>query len=667
MAEKNDGKFNMIPGTKYKSHHSIFLYKQLDPFDETDKNNLSYRVLSFHSKKEFLILETSKYFQKIIKCTIGSSNQEIIASIPNNKKVVSASLSPNEKLLFIVIYNYSGIFSNTNYYNVDCLITNTDIFYPITTPSEKCPIIDFIDSNGGTKFIISGDSQYYEIYDLNCSETEFNCRLDKKSKHRVSWWSLNNRIKFECIKYYSKKNIYSFVSDDHFPLPLFPNPFPEDFYFLSSKNGQKIVLYSTNEIFCLVLPGSLFQLQLKYSHAIDIKLSSFSFFSNDLLVVLSPQITLLFVLLDYYSRPRALFEIILSEDCKEQYIMVSSPTKRTCIDVRNCSQYFMKLDFISLVNNEPRIFVPLLHYEMLHSSFIKSNDPYTLLCHINESILQTFWNGLIFEEYFLNVFQTREKASFSPQQFDLLSKTISTFCQKSYFKHELSFFQLYENNSISEVLEFPTPVTNWGTVNTKYYDIFSTVPKNNSTTNNDKTFISIKSKLIESLNSFNIDKFNDSLRFPILLQLMATMFRITNVFEIQNIINSSKNPENDQKDENHACPSKSNLISSFENNIANKFSSTIYEFWEAHNIVEGTGKIIEEIPRIDKPLTRNSIRKSWWNIRQMTQITQFTNKVFGLYDVITEATQETKESNLEYNILAFYKSIFNNSYDFNDL
>ena len=51
----------------------------------------------------------------------------------------------------------------------------------------------------------------------------------------------------------------------------------------------------------------------------------------------------------------------------------------------------------------------------------------------------------------------------------------------------------------------------------------------------------------------------------------------------------------------------------------------------------------------------------------MTQITQFTNKVFGLYDVITEATQETKESNLEYNILAFYKSIFNNSYDFNDL
>ncbi|OHT04614.1 hypothetical protein TRFO_27819 [Tritrichomonas foetus] len=653
MIEKNDS-----------FHDSIFLYKEISPSIGKFTSSAVYRILSFCSKKKFLVLAISQYYQHIFQCTVGSSIEKLIATLPIHKKVVSASLSVDGDKLFVILYSEPNCFSKTQTFTAQCIIPNTELSYPVSVPTKSCPKIEC--SNNNSKFVFSGDIGRYETYDIQCNETEFSIHLDNKSKSGIYWWNLKQRTYLEYVKYDSSNDKYKFISQKMtFHLPTLPKPLPFEFHYLSSKSNQNVIFFLNQSVFGLILPRSALELRLPYKRILNIKLSTFSALSNDLLFILSPQRTMLFVLIDSFSQPRAAFEIKLHENCQEEFKMLSSFHSFNCIDQRFGNQLSFSFDYENLIKNEPRLFIPFLHHSVLNDG-----NKSEIMKFLSKDSFQTYWTGSIFDEYFLCLFKSDLQNVLAPRQIEFFNSNITTFCPSSQFSYELGLFSPYQSD-YADQQTIPPPMLNWGKVKSNYPDIFHNsfhsnpnsnnninINNNNAESNDDNITNDITNDLNNSnnkgdsiyvhlmklINSFDLNALHKELHYLTLLNLIALYLRINDSFSYP-----------------------INFPLKIKETILDTLSECSNEFWEAHNLVLNTGKIQVKRPTFDKNMNNLELQKSWWKVRTMTQITKHSNVPYGVFDAIAEATEEAKEPSAQQDLLAFYKPLFNKKFVLDDV
>ena len=256
----------MISETEILNFQSLFLYKELHSSNEKVVSKSIYRILSFLSPTQFLVLATSTYFQQIYLYNMDSSSKKLLLTLPIHKKIISSSLSTNEDKLFVVLYSPQNCFSKRPFYTVHCYITNSNISYPVSVPIFNfIPKIECAESN--TKFIFSSNNDQFEIYDILCNEKEFQLHLDRKSKNGVIWWNLKDKNQIEYVKVDPKKGKFKFFcSQRTFHLPILPNPLPSDFFYLNGdlNKFQDVILFLSKEYFGIILPFSQLEIKLSY-------------------------------------------------------------------------------------------------------------------------------------------------------------------------------------------------------------------------------------------------------------------------------------------------------------------------------------------------------------------------------------------------------------------
>lgn len=622
-------------------HPSVFRLQELPASITAIIPNGSFRVLSFFSPTQYLVLAKTSYFQHIFLCSIESNTDNLLATFTIHKKVISASLSTNQDKLFVVFYSKPNCFSKSSYYTAECIIPNRDISYPISGPLfDFIPKIECFDIN--SKFIFSNEYKQYSIFDISCNETEFQIHQEQKSSIGVIWWGLKNKSQLESVKFDMKKEKYKFQSSQKtFFLPFFPKPRPFDFSYLSGTSNQDILLYQSEDKFGIILPVASLELRLKYQLKNPLfKLANSTFFKNDLLVIFSPSKTVMLVLIDSISRPRAMTEIVLSDDSQEQHIMLSSLHSLAFMNQQSGAQVTIQFDYQSLIQHESRLFLPLFHYS------IYDNPKFNFFVFLSNTVFEVFWNGEIFSEYFLCIFLRDFLNKLPHKQKVFFVLNASTFCPSFHFLRELSLFAPYENQDSGLSKELKTyQCSTWFDLKKRDNDLFieSFLINENNTT-------SIYDIILNQLLSFDIDCFIPQEFLIISLLQMTSLFLSIYDKEIERISSFSNNIKD------LVLIQKTTKV---VNDICSKSTS---EFWQAHNIITQNLKInVEPVTMLPLVVTETDYQDSWWQMRCKTKVVRTTVEKIGtsIYDALSDVIDGAQES-AQSQIIAFCKSfIFN--------
>lgn len=659
---------------------SLFLYSEHNASIEKSSLNSIYRVISFFSPSQYLVLITSAYVQYIYLYTVGSNSKKLLLSVPIHKKIISASLSINEDKLFVVFNSSQNYFSKKPFYTVQCIILNSNISYPVSIPvSNFIPKIESLDSN--SKFMISVDNDQFEIYEILCSEKEFQLHFDRKSKNGIFWWNLKNKNQVEYAKIDSKKEKIKFTcSQKIFYFPILSDPLPFNFIFLKGDTNynQDIILYQSKDVYGFIFPYSQLEIKFPYQQKADnITLSNLAYYNHGLFMFLSPQQTLMFALVDSLSQPRSFFEISLNDKNDEKYLMSTSYNSLNCIHSRTGAQFSIAFDYKSIFSSDPRLFIPFFHYSLNNSKektfeFIFKNKSIrichnpSLLSYLTNEILETFWNGTIFQEYFLCIF-LRDIFPFLPQKHkDFFVLHSTTFCPSNYFNDELKLFAQYQIKGSESSTSTPqidhqeqkskhTQINSWGML--KFEDINTFLEPFNvfSNTNDDIDYyytISIYDILIDLILSFSVDKMIDtSLHFTSLIQITSLLSSVTDLS--LNVVSDlfKKNSRDDS------------LLNQTKEIVINSLSKSSTEFYEAHKLMKSSFPV----PDLDsdssfgnKILTKKEARFSWWKMHLNTPIKKITEQTYGnsIFNAIAEASVEANGEDARRRIISFYRPYF---------
>ncbi|KAK8885959.1 hypothetical protein M9Y10_041418 [Tritrichomonas musculus] len=677
----------MISETEILNFQSLFLYKELHSSNEKVVSKSIYRILSFLSPTQFLVLATSTYFQQIYLYNMDSSSKKLLLTLPIHKKIISSSLSTNEDKLFVVLYSPQNCFSKRPFYTVHCYITNSNISYPVSVPIFNfIPKIECAESN--TKFIFSSNNDQFEIYDILCNENEFQLHLDRKSKNGVIWWNLKDKNQIEYVKVDPKKGKFKFFcSQRTFHLPILPNPLPSDFFYLNGdlNKFQDVILFLSKEYFGIILPFSQLEIKLSYKKKIEnYSLSNFMFFKNDLFIGLTPQRTFIFILLNSISQPRSAFEIKINKNREEQYLRLTSFHALNCINQNTGVQFSISYDYKSLILADSRLFIPFFHYSIMdnkektfefnfENKSIRIHHQCDFFSLLTDNILETFWNGTVFQEYFLCIF-LRDIFQYLPQkQKDFFIYHSTTFCPTFHFRKELkkfTQFQINDTNSSNSSQQFDhqlikernarnNQINSWGILkiedsNTflEYFNICS----HNSSNDTDYYYnTSIYEILIDLILSFTVENvISDNLHFYSLIQITSLLSSVT---DLSLNVNSNLFKKNNRD---------SSLLDKTKEVVFNSLSKSCTEFWEVNKIIKSS----VSLPEIDtdsnfgtKILTKNEARASWWKIHLNTRINEITEQTYGnsIFDAFAEVTTDADES-IQRSLISFYRPYFSDNF-----
>lgn len=671
----------MIKQNEVFKYQSLFLNKEIISPIEKSLSNQIYRVISFFSPTQFLVLIKSTYIQQIYLYTIGTSSKKLLLTVPIHKKIISASLSINEDKLFVVFRSSQNCLSKKPFYTVQCIIPNCNISYPVSIPIfHLIPKVECLDSN--SKFIISVNNDQFEIYDIFCNEKEFQIHLDRKSKNGIFWWNLKNKNQLEYVKIDSKKEKIKFISSQKtFHLPILTNPLPSNFLYLNGDTNycQDIILYQSKDTFGFLLPYSQVEIKLKYESKIENPnyLSNFTFYKNDLFMFLTPHQNIMFSLIDSLSQPRSLFEIELDKNNDEQYLMITSLNSLNCIHSQTGTQFSISFDYKSLILSDYRLFIPFFHYSIKDSEektfefnfknkSIRICHQSAFLSYLTNEILETFWNGTVFQEYFLCIF-LRDIFQYLPQkQKDFFILHSTTFCPSNYFKAELKKFTKYQinENESAQQIEIQEQIQNkqnhinsWGILKLEDSNTFHEHFNIFSNTNEEVDYYystSIYEILIDLILSFSVEKMlADNLHFSSLIQITSLLSSVTDL-SLDVVSNLYKKNSRDDS-----------FLKQTKEVVLDSLSKSSSEFWEANQILQSSFSV----PNFDsdlhfgtKILTGKEARVSWWKIHLNTQIKKKTEQIYGnsIFDAIAEATDDAKEE-VQRSIISFYRPYFSDN------
>jgi hypothetical protein len=439
-------------------------------------------------------------------------------------------------------------------YSILCILLNekAHIQYQIMVNQPHCPNLKCLSSN--SHFVVS-TGPVYELWDLQCSRTTFQCNCEAKSKDWVCCWELRNG-QIERLVFDPKAKRVSFVSDQVIPLPYFESVMPTSIRHLTSETQNLLLFFAGEFMYIAALNGTSF-LRLPIAG----KPSAYpAVLQNDLLVLTRPSESTFCIFFDGLGRVRASFAI---PDCFVDFVSDSSLRGTDTRDGTLCSFEF---NATFLCADRPELAFLLLHFSVLGQG-AKSR----FLEFLTTSILERFWRGQLFDEYFLVLMRTQYTSLLKPHHLEFFRTTATTFCRSNQCSE--SIVPIW--NAIGEPRDWPDLIA-------KHPEIFYMLDSG------DVKAETLAEKLLKIVMSFDTRQVPSELCFPVSLQLIALQARLSQNLPI---------PQH------------------FGARVVPGLSSRIREFWEVHRIVPVAFDAQPDSLVNGGPQSLRDIEERWWKLR----------------------------------------------------
>ena len=587
----------MLPGTGKPGepvYKSIFKCSDISSsMLELCPKATDFRVISVLSATSFLILARSPVRQYIVLCSMDKRKWKVVTTLYIHRPVVYARLNPAHDSLILTLADNSLGLSFGKVYTGFCLLVKCkdSVMYPITGVCESVPSIDWFDS--GSKILVSTEAGRYETWELKCSQVEFQMKQDGRSKRGIVWWSVENqKLEYIC----EKNGALALIGSRTLFLPSMLSS-ALAFRHLSSSYNQDCVVCLMSESVSIVLPKASLRLDVPYH--VDKRdyygdeLYKFCAIKNDLVMIFTPERVLHTVLLDGQSQPRAYFALRTDEECREQFVHLTSTVVLTGIDTRTGTHVKMDFDYEALTKQEPRLFLPLLHYSVL-----SSGKASCIFRYLTYDVLQTFWTGLLFDEYVLMLGRRDLQAFMKPEQVEYLTSSVATFCTWQHFEQELSRFVPYQ----IETNEKPTTDTiqNWRMLVQAAPELLY----QNKIGERRKT--PLLAQILKETSAFDFNQVDASVRFFVCLQLLGFQWGLWPKVRI------------------------SNEMRAF---IKSRTSRKVCEFWEQKELMTIGSSYFKKEGESQNERKVRKIEHGFWKMKKEPDVRNF--QIFASRDAMT--------------------------------
>ena len=362
------------------------------------------------------------------------------------------------------------------------------------------------------RFIFLSETGRWEVWEIVCSLTEYSLKSISRSDSGVIWCGIWNNKDIEYVKHIPKTNEFIFVSitEDNnktsFNLPTLSSKDDPSFCHISSCFEQDVLLYNIDKVIGIILPRSAVQLQLLLLEPNQNSLNNLAVLINDLLIIVLPNQGIFCILLDVLTQPRAAFGIKVKHCNDFSFI---SPQFLHAIDKNSGRIEYLDFDYESILQDNPYLFIPLLHFSVMQQGIDSC-----IFTYLSLRILENFWCGPIFDEFLLCLIRTDLLSLLDERQKKLFTKKISTFCSPVHFSSTLPLFTPFQSRFMDKTV-MPPPVQNWKRIISLFKDPVS----------------SIRDKLILILSSFKTPNTDQNIQFHIRLQILILIFRLTNSYQ----------------------------------------------------------------------------------------------------------------------------------------
>ena len=412
----------------------------------------NFRLLSNFDGKSFLVLQTLKREQNILKYNVKDKNITKLKSFPRHPFIVSATISKAQDFLIVIFYSINNGFNEKKCYYAMCYHLLSDYFYPIFSVSNICPKIDFGETSNKL-YILNGES--LETWDMQKTQDDFILSKTTKSSTNVLWWGLRNKKFFEfvyCDIKENKKHILFICpgqSASQASVFQFPNLKKDPFTYLHLKgyeeqniimsiDGKDLVCYFLRGCLKLVLPYQLKDNEEEFKRSLTDQEIWNCQLENDILFIKTNMNNIVCILVDQYAIPRSIFNIALSDTSEYNYIKGMSESTLSGLNTQDGSFVSVDFDYKKIIEERPDLLQIVLHYSTIKYGV---NNP--IFQYITMESLQYHWANPVFDEYFICLMNRND---------------CSTFC--SLDSSTMALFDSIDDHGIDHVT--PTSYHNFG-------------------------------------------------------------------------------------------------------------------------------------------------------------------------------------------------------------